>query len=134
MYTTRQFLIDLQQKKTKFTQTLLELEKSILDFLNYLFQSRSAIESGSFDNKDFNMYLENFNYGLFLENLTQRFDDKVPSSYGNRVILGYYSIFLANLNEILSPDVQFVISQFLEWEKDDASRNHNKFIGNNLLF
>lgn len=74
--------------------------------------------------------MENFNYGLFLENLAQRFEDKVPSSYGNRVILGYYSIFLANLNEILCPEVDNANQKFREWEKNDIEkRNHNNFIG-----
>ncbi|KRX10412.1 hypothetical protein PPERSA_10511 [Pseudocohnilembus persalinus] len=130
IYKTRQFLMNLEQKKIKFTQTLYELEKSMLDYLNFLFQSRNSIESANKTDNSFQEYLNNFDYSLLLDNLQQRFDQKVESSYSSRVILAYYSVFLANLQNELSTEQNLIMEKFLLWENQDfGKRDHKKFIG-----
>lgn len=100
-----------------FTQSLLETEKILLDFLNYLFQSRLSLSQDLVDKKEFDLYIGKFDYSILLDNLKQRADCKLTKCYINRVIQGYYSIFLANINEEISEDLQFISKRFLKWEK-----------------
>lgn len=59
-------------------------------------------------NKEFDTYLNKYDFVVLLDNLKQRSESKLAKSYVNRVIQGYYSIFLANANEEISKELIFI--------------------------
>ncbi|KRX09314.1 hypothetical protein PPERSA_05983 [Pseudocohnilembus persalinus] len=130
LYISRDIDYNPLMRKQQFVQILLEMEKSILDFLIFAYQFRTYVEaSNSVELGLYNSYLQKFDYALLLENLKSRFYPTAQSTYIQKVIHQYYYLFLGNLNEEISPYIEEVNEKFQIWEAQDPKRYHKNFIG-----